>query len=511
RTPRRFAHIDFRMIGFASDINKIHLSLKLPPWSGNQKVRKFTTLLRTIFLLLLLEQTVCIACCSAWQLGPEHWKAPRIVHGPFDENYASRIVRKLAIQNSVEQKFARKLSLSMSPNGDYWFSVRNEREEKSGVCTSLVYVYRGLVHLDEIQLKDHACDVAPVAGWLGEKIVTIRVWWNQDTGSDLIYDVEEDKFIYQDMIRDGTREFLETHPELKGLKEFMVDLRRPEAQSIADFKEALTTLPVGDWESIPKAVKAYRDIFLKDKTNAQAGLRMFRDFYHRVLYESDLEPYRDAKLNNVLHEMATFAPNRWVNPIPYFRKAKDTKAEEIRKKYSNELNVLYAYQDSGFGFHMGEGDWYTEEDFSFLSEKVLNGFDFELKEFIIFMIHENQQRVLHDAALVIGWDDLRKRIIRWEDFAKKHPHLLETFTEVEGYYTNRILKRQVRLYLTGEANTPAYENEKIVPELQKSYERFLVENRDSRFYPTIRAVYQILKKNGFHRSVELDEYFKQFY
>ncbi|MEW5946148.1 MAG: hypothetical protein AB1742_08120, partial [bacterium] len=42
-TPRGFAHTVFRMIGFASDIHKIHLPLKLPPWSGNQKVRKFTS------------------------------------------------------------------------------------------------------------------------------------------------------------------------------------------------------------------------------------------------------------------------------------------------------------------------------------------------------------------------------------------------------------------------------------------------------------------------------------
>ncbi|MEW5946497.1 MAG: DUF6788 family protein, partial [bacterium] len=42
RTPRGFAHTVFRMIGFASDIHKIHLPLKLPPWSGNQKLRKFT-------------------------------------------------------------------------------------------------------------------------------------------------------------------------------------------------------------------------------------------------------------------------------------------------------------------------------------------------------------------------------------------------------------------------------------------------------------------------------------
>lgn len=282
------------------------------------------------------------------------------------------------------------------------------------------------------------------------------------------------------------------------------------ARSIVEFTNVLDKLPTNDRASIQIATKAYQRIFISYKVNAEAGFRIFREFYKQAVEKSDPKIYEQDNLGTVLFKMAALSSNFLIDPIPPFRKAKGNKAEAIRNKYRHELKTLYEYHDSGLGFYYCEGGWYAKEDFSFLKNKVLNGFYFDLKRFIEFMSQEDKV-VICDAALRIRWDELRKRIIRWENFAKKYPSLPETKTEI--IETGLGLNQLMYWYLNGESNTPAYEYEddKLNPELRASYSRFISENKSSRFYPDIKAMYEILMKSNFKRTKELDKYFKRYY
>ena len=148
----------------------------------------------------------------------------------------------------------------------------------------------------------------------------------------------------------------------------------------------------------------------------------------------------------------------------------------------------------------GEGGWYLNENFDFLSDN-LRGNKSGLAQFILFMRSESKQVVAQDAGLTISWDDLRKRIIRFETFCTRYPKLPETRQRVE-----RELSTLMSYYLSGIDNTPAYprSTRKLNNGLKQSYEAFLRENTASSYYSVIKNVYEILSKNGFKKSREVD-------
>ena len=158
-------------------------------------------------------------------------------------------------------------------------------------------------------------------------------------------------------------------------------------------------------------------------------------------------------------------------------------------------------------FIWGEGDWYLKEDPDFLLS-VSSNLKGEYQEFTRFMGEESKQRLAQDAALTVSWDELRQRIIRWENFAKNHPDLPETERIIKPQ-----LRRMMQWYLIGIDNTRAYDYDdtyggtaKINAELLKSYENFIRENTDSSYFPLIQGVYDILKKYDFKCRRELGDY-----
>ncbi|MCK5347403.1 MAG: hypothetical protein KAR20_28530, partial [Candidatus Heimdallarchaeota archaeon] len=179
----------------------------------------------------------------------------------------------------------------------------------------------------------------------------------------------------------------------------------------------------------------------------------------------------------------------------------------IESNHRNALIELEKFRHCssyGMKFYMAEGDWYLRENTDFLIQvsSVLTG---DLREFILFNGTEMKTRIAEDASLLISWDELRQRIIRWENFAKLHPDLEETKKEIEPQ-----IPRMVQWYLTGIDNTRAYDYDdyyggtaKINSELRKSYEIFIKENTGSSYYPLIQSVYTILLKHEFKCQREL--------
>ena len=138
------------------------------------------------------------------------------------------------------------------------------------------------------------------------------------------------------------------------------------------------------------------------------------------------------------------------------------------------------------------------------------------------MRSKTAQRVAEDAGLLIGWDDLRQRIGRWETFARAHPALPETRDIVRPEVV-----RLVAFYVIGVDNTRAYDERsrspggtlRIDPQLMASYERFLIENRGSAYYKVIEGIVTRLRASrgaltreliDFLRAELTDTFFQQW-
>jgi len=276
--------------------------------------------------------------------------------------------------------------------------------------------------------------------------------------------------------------------------------------SLITFMDSINRLDRSKKESILIAKNEFEKMCsTAEKQIVDSAFRSFMEFYKGVIRKCNHVFYDRRDYQDLLHDIEEIVGSKFDNPLPAFEKIDSKSSAEIKTKYAATLKELYEYRNCGINFTCGEGDWYLEEDGDFLVEVLSNYGSVELRDYLIFWANEDKERFAHDGGLLISWEDLRKRIIRWEEFANKHPTLLETEKEIKPK-----LQVLIGAYLWGLDNTPAYdlweskwESKKIEPELRKSYEIFLKENKTSSYYSLIKGVYTILNKHNFKLSKEL--------
>ena len=296
-----------------------------------------------------------------------------------------------------------------------------------------------------------------------------------------------------------------------------------ENPDVASYQQFLRSLDMMEKESILKARGEFVKSFTKapDDVSAEA-YRLFDKYYRTVVHNCDMiffwprvvdryKQYHNYRKDyqELLNEISPFermVTREFLNrdPLTYFESREKEYQKGIKEKYGETLNELYEFKKCGMRFIWGEGDWYVSEDPDFLLA-VSSRLKGNMQDFSLFWGEELKQRVAQDAALLLSWDELRQRIIRWETFARNHQDLPETGKKIKPE-----LHRLVCMYLSGIDNTPALTGAgAIQPDLKKSYELFLRENTDSSYYVLITNVYDLLKKHDFRFSRELVDYLKQ--
>jgi hypothetical protein len=287
--------------------------------------------------------------------------------------------------------------------------------------------------------------------------------------------------------------------ETSGKQEF-------QGKNTTAYKKIIDKLNKDKKESILSARDSFWKLFPPESKDAQKGFRIFRKYYQETISEVDKSFYENGELLKLLNQMARLAGNHLDNPMPKFEKLKTTEAKQIRKENKKGIEELNKYRNCGMDFYNAEGDWYLSEDSEYLVKEVLPDYNFELKEYVIFLSKEEKQRLAEDAGLLITWEELRKRIIRWENFHENHQELLEAKTEIKPKLNNL-----VTIYLNGTDNSPIYDykTNRLDGNLKISYESFLKKNRASSFYKLIKTAYDIYKKHDFNKNDELTEFLKK--
>lgn len=148
-------------------------------------------------------------------------------------------------------------------------------------------------------------------------------------------------------------------------------------------------------------------------------------------------------------------------------------------------------------FHTGT--WYQTRFASFLPT-----------DWKIFMDQEGKEvreGFAEDGAVIIPWEEVRKRLEFWEKFQKAHPDFARSdlvqrnITSYAGaffgLFDNSPINASIKAY---------HDNMEINPEVKTAYERFLKMNKSSQFYSTLKAFYRKLEKNAFIVTDELKEF-----
>jgi len=288
------------------------------------------------------------------------------------------------------------------------------------------------------------------------------------------------------------------------------------ASIVPEYAAVLRALDPAQPESILKARDAAVEQYSKAASpDADAVFRQFQAFYDQVLSKT---PY--VRLRSPLDELLNDICEKGVMQC---RAATadaflaSTEPGDVTRRDASKPAVadLARYRACGIWFFSGEGDWYPAPDPAFVSGVAARLPLGELGEWVTFWAAETPQRIADDASLLIGWDDLRQRVGRWEGFARAHPELPETQVEVLPHMANL-----VAVYVFGIPNTHAYDERfgttptydvraggappagarawtmRIDPQLKSSYDRFLVQNRDSAYYHVIDGIVTRIRTSG---------------
>ena len=119
---------------------------------------------------------------------------------------------------------------------------------------------------------------------------------------------------------------------------------------------------------------------------------------------------------------------------------------------------------------------------------------------------------MQDAGLMVPPDTLREYIISLEKFVEQYPDFV-LIGDVKD-----VLDSYLMTYLEGIDNSPIFDKwdtRKMLPEFKASYEKFLSENKDSKYYPMVEELYNKAKSNDFTWDRDFDawlyEYHKKYF
>ena len=152
-----------------------------------------------VALSVMIAAPMAAFAAEGWPgLPPDCWAEPRMAHSVQDLGDAwernTRISTRQAGKPALGQA---------SPNKGYLFAVDGSR----------VTIYAE---------KDHVVDIAfaelyglSEVRWVNEKLIFMRAWWGRIAATDLVFDVEREKFVYAESVTDGTlarQQYLESCP-----------------------------------------------------------------------------------------------------------------------------------------------------------------------------------------------------------------------------------------------------------------------------------------------------------
>ncbi|MGH7260958.1 MAG: hypothetical protein ACREI9_09795 [Nitrospiraceae bacterium] len=165
-----------------------------------------------------------------------------------------------------------------------------------------------------------------------------------------------------------------------------------------------------------------------------------------------------------------------------------------------EKELRAKLREVGWDLRETEGYYYIGESGAW----VIDRFQFALTKRMLQYLTQRKTEIgegfSEDAALLITWEKLRRRIAFWEDFLRQYQDF-PLKDEVNFY-----LETYVRAFLSGTDNTQItkdYNDDSLRGDVKAAYEAYLRQNKSSRYYNVVEGYYEILKRNKFRVTAEL--------
>lgn len=196
--------------------------------------------------------------------------------------------------------------------------------------------------------------------------------------------------------------------------------------------------------------------------------------------------YNDQKLYDYLKELNIQAENINKNNIHDINNwwNKSEKEQEELKENCKETGLKIA-QYEGFGVY--------EIDYDYIYLKYKDQVSPQMLIWLEYL--KNNSQIIDDMSLLVDIEQIRNNITILENLVVNNPNFIARNEVVEE------LNRNAKLYVFNLDNSPIFDIEtgKIKENYKESYERFLKENRESKFYNDIANIYKLISNNNYQK------------
>jgi len=229
---------------------------------------------------------------------------------------------------------------------------------------------------------------------------------------------------------------------------------------------------------IKKETDRYKKIFIKikDYYSISNELQSYKNYINNSISVLNDELWNDKQLYKKIEEHGIFENNN-----VDLTNSKDKAVE----KYDRYL------KDNGIKIGYSEGAIFLYFDPIYIYLNFKNVLPEEIIEYFKIVAGDISEGFSQDEALMVPWDSIRKKIVRYENYFKK-------IGNINCPYIINLTKQKIDLYLKaymiGLANSPIYDH---IDEAKSSYDKFLAENKNSIFHKIIHDYYSDLKRNNF--------------
>ena len=154
---------------------------------------------------------------------------------------------------------------------------------------------------------------------------------------------------------------------------------------------------------------------------------------------------------------------------------------DFQKKCEADLNENIEKSCPWIKILMLEGMPYAAFDWGYFQKRFGKYLSPAYNSWLIHLAET--EKIIDDALLLITPDELRQHIIFLEHLSEMN-HNFVAIKDVKSR-----LSWYLDLYLNGSDNSPVFDKHGIRSEFRTSYEKFLSENKNSKYYSRVRILY----------------------
>jgi hypothetical protein len=226
-----------------------------------------------------------------------------------------------------------------------------------------------------------------------------------------------------------------------------------------------------------------RTTFLKQRLGNKANyleisweLDSYREYVYRSVFDLNKDLYKDEELIKEIDEFGTYADHKIT----------------LNKNKNKKIDEFAAFlEDNGLKIGAGMGEIYIYFDPIYICKKLRDVLPSNIAEFFAVESWDIDEWFEEDEALLIPWDCIRGKIIKYEACYNKIKDFNCPYIK---YKCSDYINVYLSAYMKGLGNSPiSY----WISEARSSFERFLDENKTSRFFVMIQKYYNDLKRNDF--------------